>query len=215
MPKLNRTGNIQQIIFHQHQICRFNGYIRTGANGNAHIGTCQCRCVVNAVANHGNFFALLLQTAYFRFLILRQNLRHHAVSAYLFLYGLRCARVVAGKHYYLQPHALHFFYGRAACRFYPVCQGNNAEQYAVTGKKQRCFAFGRQFFFQHFYVIIIKPGFFQHSAVAAKTALAFHYAFNAAPGLLRKACYRHKLHVFLFRIFYNRLCQRVFGIFFQ
>ena len=49
-----------QIAFNQRNIGRFNRNIAAGANGKTHIRKRQSRRVINAVADHGNFFPLRL-----------------------------------------------------------------------------------------------------------------------------------------------------------
>ena len=83
-------GNgIQQVALHQDDVGRFDGDIGAGANGNAHIGSGQGRGIIDAVADHGNLFALGLELADLLLLILGEDLCHHPVDAGLAADGPR------------------------------------------------------------------------------------------------------------------------------
>lgn len=98
--EFNSSSHIQQIIAHQYDVGRLHSHISACANGNAHIGSCQGRGVVDAIAHHGHLLAALLELADLLLLILRQYLGYHTVYTYLFANGLGGLFMVTGKHDY-------------------------------------------------------------------------------------------------------------------
>ena len=61
--QIDGSGNVIQRIFHEHHIGRFNGNVRSRADGYSDICPGKCRRVVDTITHHGNFVALLLQLA--------------------------------------------------------------------------------------------------------------------------------------------------------
>ena len=101
----NRSRNIHEAVFHQHDVRRVNCNIRTRADGNADVRACQRRGVVDAVAHHGNT-ALLLQSANNRLLAIRQNARDYLIHTRQCADGLGRALVITRQHHNADAHVL-------------------------------------------------------------------------------------------------------------
>ena len=65
----------------QYNIRRFNGDVGPGPDRDAHVGLGQGRRIVDAIAHHGHFLAVLLQLLYFSDLVRRQDLGVHLPDA--------------------------------------------------------------------------------------------------------------------------------------
>ena len=137
-------GNgIQQVALHQDDVGRFDGDIGAGANGNAHIGSGQGRGIIDAVADHGNLFALGLELADLLLLILGEDLCHHPVDAGLAADGLGGFLVIAGEHHHIDAQLFEFSNGLAAGRLDHIGHRDQAKHGAgplcLADKEEWCF----------------------------------------------------------------------------
>ena len=67
----------------QHNIPRFDGYVRSGAYRDADVGHHEGRCIVYPVANHRDALACLLHLFDLSRFVFREHLRHHAIDTEL------------------------------------------------------------------------------------------------------------------------------------
>ena len=89
---------------HEDNIGGIDGNIGAGPNGDTDIGTNQCGRIIDAIADHGDHFALLLQRADDRFLLLRQHLRDDAGDADFLSNGFGRTAVIAGEQQNRKTH---------------------------------------------------------------------------------------------------------------
>ena len=87
------------------------GHIRSCADGETDLCRGQCRCVVDAVADHADVTALLLQGFDLPHLVLRQHFGFKARDAGFPGNVLRGAPVVAGEHDDFDAQSLQSCYG--------------------------------------------------------------------------------------------------------
>ena len=128
--------NIGKPAVHQHDVGCINSDIRSGADGDADVRTGERRCVVDAVADHGNF-AFFLQLADDGFFSVRQYAGDNLVYACLSADRACCARIVAGEHHDVNPHVLQRADGLGAVLLNDVCNGDHAQQHFVSGEEER------------------------------------------------------------------------------
>lgn len=67
----------------QDHVCRFNGNVRAGPDGDAHVSLGQGRGVVHPVSHHGNLLPFVLKLLDLGHLVGRQHLRKDFVDANL------------------------------------------------------------------------------------------------------------------------------------
>ena len=124
----NGGSDFGRFISHQYNVCRFNGGVAAQrAHGDADIGACQHRRVVNAVAHKGKLAAVAalmqrFQQAFNMFnLIRRQKLRKGAVQPQAFGNFLPYCVAVARQHYgFTHTAGFKHFNGGGSVGFYFV-----------------------------------------------------------------------------------------------
>ena len=131
---------VHQVALHQHNVRRRDSHVRARTNRNAAIGTRKRRCIVDAVANHGNLAALALLLAHDTLLVLREHLSDHIGHAQLGCDGLRGFLVVAGEQRYVNVHTAQCFDCRLAGRLEHISDRKNADNLTVCREEQRRFA---------------------------------------------------------------------------
>ena len=163
------SGNsVEQVAFHQHNVGRFNCDIRARANCNADVGAGQGRRVVDAVADHRNLFALLLERRDLALLVLRQHLRHDAPDPKRPADRLGSAAVIAGQHHHVDAHRFKRVDRRTARRLDSVRHGHNADHMRLIRKIERRFPLLRQGFALFPKTAHIDAVFIHHARIACK-----------------------------------------------
>ena len=195
LAEFDGPGNVEQVVFHEHDVGRFHGHIGAGANGDADIGAGKGRCVVDAVANHGDFLAFVLQTADFALLILWQYFRDDAVGADLLANGFGGFGMVAGEHDDINAHALQFFNGSLAGWLDDIGDSDDAAENTILSKEERCFALFGEGVLQAVHVRGDNVVGLHEFAVAGQAVFAANAASNALARDLLEIFYRlrHKL----------------------
>ena len=74
----NRCRYIGQMALHQYHIGRVNRNISPCSNGNPHICTGKCGCIIDSITDHGGH-ALLLQFADHTFFSIRKDTCNHFI----------------------------------------------------------------------------------------------------------------------------------------
>ena len=105
MAQLDGGGNVCRVGVHEHHVCRANGNVGTGANGNAHVGAGKRRGVVDAVTHHSHLVALALQLTDLLLLLAWKHAGHDLVDAHLTCHGLGGLGLVAREHDGAHAHA--------------------------------------------------------------------------------------------------------------
>ena len=96
---------------HQDHISRFNGNIRTGANGNPHVGHGQRGCVVNPVTDIGQMLMGFSQSLDSLDLAFRHDFRHHFINIQAAGNGIGRVAVVTGNHHHLDTTGMQLLNG--------------------------------------------------------------------------------------------------------
>ena len=130
--ELNGGDSVEQVALHQDDVGGFDGDIGAGADGNAHIRSCQGRGIVDAVADHGDLLALRLELAHFLLLILGENLRYHPVNAGLAADGFGGLFVVAGEHDHINAQLFELRNGLTAGGLHHIRHGNESDDGAAA-----------------------------------------------------------------------------------
>ena len=141
----NGSRHVCQPTFHQYNICCINGNVCSGADRNTHISSGQCRCIVDAVADHCHF-AQCGQLPNDGFLAVRQYAGNDMIDTSLFSDRPGGLFIVAGEHDHLNAHALQLANRLRTFLFQHVCHGDDSQKLVITGKEQRCFSGFRQHF---------------------------------------------------------------------
>ena len=136
-------GNVRKPTLHQHHVRGVDGHVRARADGDARVCGGERRCVVDAVAHHGDP-APGLQAADGVGLALGQHARDHLVHAGLRADGPRRALVVAGEHHHADAHVLQLLHRPGAVLADHVRYGDEPDQAAVAAEEQRGLARLRQ-----------------------------------------------------------------------
>ena len=130
---------VAQLAFHQNHVCRIDGNIRTGTDSDTDICPGEGWCVVDTVADHGNF-ALLAEAADYRFLAVWQNACDDFVHASLTADGAGSFFVVAGEHYHADAHILQLSDCLRTVFLDYVSHCDYAAKLAALHEEKRCLA---------------------------------------------------------------------------
>ena len=111
--------------------------MRPGVHGNTHVGLRKRRCVVRAVARHGNQVTVeLLLADAFQFLF-RRRLRHEIVDACFGRNRRGGQRIVTGDHHGFDSHFAQLREAFFDSAFDHVLEFNRAERQHVRGDDER------------------------------------------------------------------------------
>ena len=130
--EFNGGDSVEQVALHQDDVGGFDGDIGAGADGNAHVRSCQGRGIVDAVADHGDLLALCLELAHFLLLILGENLRYHPVNAGLAADGFGGLLVVAGEHDHINAQLFELRNGLTAGGLHHIRHGDESDDSAAA-----------------------------------------------------------------------------------
>src|SRR5208337_4722912 len=135
--ELDGTHDTVELAGHQGDVGGLDGHVGTGADRNAQVGLDQRGCVVDAIANHGDDPAFVLESANLGDFVFGQHLGQHSVDADLF--GDRGSRagVVAGDHGDLQPHGVQLTDHVDGVVFDGVSDREHAHDLAVAADEYR------------------------------------------------------------------------------
>ena len=184
--QLHGGRDVEKIAAHQHDIRRLDSDVRARTDGNADVCARKGGRVVDAVADHGNLLAALLQAVDLALLILRQHLGHDAVHADLTADGLGGLGVVAREHDDLDAHVRELGNGLRTRGLDDVGHGNKANELAVESEVERRLAVLSQRFAAREQVALFDAVCLHHAAVAGKAELALDLAVDALTGDLLK-----------------------------
>ena len=138
-----RRRDIRETALHQHHIRRVDGHIRARTDRNADVGTRQRRCVVDAVADHGDL-ALFPECPNHGLLAVRQHTRHDFVDTRLLTNGLGRLLVVAGQHDHMDAELFKLCDCRRAVLLHRVRDRDHAEELLLRRKVERGLTHGRE-----------------------------------------------------------------------
>ena len=133
---LNNLDELGGVAVQIHHIARFPRRHGAGVHGDSHIGLGQGRCVVGAVAAHGDQLAFCLLVADQLQLGLRGRLRQKIVHARLGGDGGRGQGVVAGDHHRADTHFAQFGKTLLDAALDDVLELNDTQKLAVPGDSQ-------------------------------------------------------------------------------
>ena len=211
----DRGRDIRQAAVHQHDIRRIDGHIGACPDGDPDVRTRQGRCIVDAVADHGDQAAGFLEFPDHRFLPFRQHSGHDPVHTGLSADGFCRPLVVARDHDHFNAHVLEFFDRFGGIFLDDVGYGNHSGQFPVFCKDQRGFALTGQ---------LRSPGFqgavhghlrFQEIQAAAQEFGTLPDHLEPIAGQCLESIDSFRLHALCLCFFHNRPGQRMFRFLFQ
>ena len=121
-----------------HHITRLLGCLRTRIHGHAHIGLSQCRCVICAVACHGNQMSFRLFLSNQCQFIFGSRFGDEIVHTSFLGNSGGCKTVVTGYHYGLDPHRPESFKPVLKSSFHDVFQVDNTQNLGPGSNDKRC-----------------------------------------------------------------------------
>ena len=215
LTKLNCSRYIQQITFHQDNICRLNRNIGSGSDSDTNIRSGKSRSIVDTVTDHRHLLTGALQAADLLLLVLGEYLCHNTIHAYLTPNRFCGHCIVAGQHDHLNAHAGQFRYGLSAGGLDYICHGNDSNKLAITGKEQRCFPINGHFLAQLKEFATIDAVCRHQSAVSGKAHFVFNLTHKALAGNLLEIVHREEGKFCFFGLCHYCVCQRMLGQLFQ
>src|SRR5262249_42876414 len=94
-----RLDDLRWAAFHEHDIPGLDRNVGPGADGNAEIGLRECWRIIDAVADEGDTFAVLLQTFNLAGLVLRQYFGEEPIDVKLAGDSVCRRTIVASNHH--------------------------------------------------------------------------------------------------------------------
>ena len=122
----NCRRNVTEAAFHQNHIRRINGDICTGSDGNSHIGSGKCRCIVDSITHHRNF-SFFLQVSDDSFFSVRKYSGNDFVHAGLAADCLCRPFIITSQHDNMDTHVLQLFNCLRTIFFDHICHRNHTQ----------------------------------------------------------------------------------------
>ena len=211
----NRRGNFGEPAVHEHHVGSVDGYISTGAYGHAHVRPCERRCVVYAVAHHGDF-AAFSELPYHAVLAVRLDSCDHLVHAGLRPDGLCRKFIVTRKHDHVDSHVTQLAHSLRTVISDRICNCDDAEEFSfrgtsrlALGEVEACLSFLSEFLRlgSVLFAYVCCPA--HEFQVSAGELNAFQPACKTISGSRFKVRDISRFHCFCFGRFRNRDRQRM------
>ena len=203
--------HICKLAVHQDHVGRVNRHICPGSDGNSDIGSCQRGSVVDPVSCHSRF-PLLLQSADYAFLSVRQYACNHFVHAGQLSDRFGRSLVIARQHYHTDTHILQFTNGFGAFLFHHIRNRNNPRQFSVSAKKQGGLPFFRQSACRTFHGFRNFRFRFYETVVSPQQALSFPYRAQTVSGKNFKITDLFFRQFFFLRLFADGACKGMLAL---
>ena len=204
-----RIHNTTQIARHQNDISSLDSNIGASADGDADVGHCQRRGIVDTVPDEGQFLSVRaqrLQSCNFTF---RQHFGDYVVDAKFARDGVGCPLIVAGDHRHFQPQMMQRGNCGRGAGLDRIGHSDDSGGLAVNGGIKRRFAL----FAKGLTVLGERPKFntfARHKTVGAdKNNLTFDTGLNPVSGDRGEIAYLRQIKPLGFGSLHDRLGNRV------
>ena len=120
---------------HEHDVGALDGDVGACADRDAHVGACEGRRIVDAVADHG-YATALRKHAHHLLLAVGLHARYHAADAHLALNCRGCALVIACEHHGVDAHLVQCFHSGSTRWLNDISHGYHTDKHATLREIQ-------------------------------------------------------------------------------